>query len=410
LDEPFEETGLAGTIITERKNALWKGYEKTLGENKFLGFVKALGILTKLEIQKGETYESVHLDHLCQDYYKPGVKFIQSTGKNEDYWVINISKLVTCPTIKGSKCFWAALTTAKKEVATAVYRPNKSYPVRKSESQLVWWAKNNAWVPDTQGQFYCPKDISRNELPKDFPYDDRNGLLTAIGFEENVKSLSDEYKRKNEVMKEAGFESFDQVKGLHEAMEQGGLKFEDIVELIRQGQGTLEQPVDDVGDAARRRDGVRKRGSSAPVKESVTVKRVIANTLAPMQIEARAYLRGKYTNNEGSMVCQICQHEMPFKLENGEYYFEAVEAVSTVETHIFQNRLALCPTCAAKYKHTRQTSDEDFIRAILGVDADSAGESLELELMLAGVIGTIRFVGKHFFDLNALLVNAVIEK
>jgi len=53
------------------------------------------------------------------------------------------------------------------------------------------------------------------------------------------------------------------------------------------------------------------------------------------------------------MVCQICKEEMPFKKRDGEYYFEAVEALC--KTHLPKEHeaqwLALCPLALQNSKN-----------------------------------------------------------
>src|SRR5207249_3366695 len=43
--------------------------------------------------------------------------------------------------------------------------------------------------------------------------------------------------------------------------------------------------------------------------------------------EARTKMIEWNTNDEGQMVCESCHEEMPFKLDDDSYYFEAVECV-----------------------------------------------------------------------------------
>jgi len=53
---------------------------------------------------------------------------------------------------------------------------------------------------------------------------------------------------------------------------------------------------------------------------------------------------------------------MPFKLQSGEYYFEAVR-IWDDEKAIHQTYLALRPLCAAKYKYSVK-NDETAIRQL----------------------------------------------
>jgi hypothetical protein len=92
---------------------------------------------------------------------------------------------------------------------------------------------------------------------------------------------------------------------------------------------------------------------------------------------------------------------MPFKLGTGEYYFEAVQVVKGLAKHFFENRLALCPTCAAMYQYVRSCSDDEMTRQISATGGESA--VVELHVDLAGDPRVLRFVGTHFFDLRVVV-------
>lgn len=109
------------------------------------------------------------------------------------------------------------------------------------------------------------------------------------------------------------------------------------------------------------------------------------------------YLRDLYTNMDGQMVCQICQNEMPFRRKDGEYYFEVVACVSDAAREHYQNYLALCPTCAAKFHHSNYTSASELRQAVV-----SAPE-LDVPVVLDHVEHSIRFVETHLLDLRVVL-------
>jgi hypothetical protein len=108
-----------------------------------------------------------------------------------------------------------------------------------------------------------------------------------------------------------------------------------------------------------------------------------------------------YTNDQGVMVCQVCHDAMPFRI-NGDYYFEAVQFVKDAQRDLLENRLALCPTCAAKYRHARGTLIEDLREDLLTQSVGAQG-SMTVDVELAGKAVEIRFVGKHAIDLQAAL-------
>ncbi len=107
-------------------------------------------------------------------------------------------------------------------------------------------------------------------------------------------------------------------------------------------------------------------------------------------------------NNSDEMVCQICKEEMPFKKRDGEYYFEAVEALSKdyfIKEHEAQF-LALCPLCAAMYKEF-VIRDEDAMKKLYRALKDS--EDLEVPLKLGELETSIRFVQTHRQDMKTIL-------
>ena len=92
---------------------------------------------------------------------------------------------------------------------------------------------------------------------------------------------------------------------------------------------------------------------------------------------------------------------MPFKIA-GDHYFEAVQFVKDATHDLRENRLALCPTCAAKYRHARGTSLEDLRDDLLTQSVGQQG-SITVDVILAGEAAHVRFVSKHAIDLQAAL-------
>ena len=59
------------------------------------------------------------------------------------------------------------------------------------------------------------------------------------------------------------------------------------------------------------------------------------------------------------MICQVCQERLPFKLDDGSYYFEKVEFLPELQNRHYQNYLALCPNHAAMYQHANGSTRSD---------------------------------------------------
>jgi hypothetical protein len=93
---------------------------------------------------------------------------------------------------------------------------------------------------------------------------------------------------------------------------------------------------------------------------------------------------------------------MPFKIKES-YYFVAVQCVRSVDKHFYENRLALCPTCAAMYKHTRDTTCDEITKLIIECDAPETTPSVEIPVIVTGENRSLYFVGTHWFDLKTIL-------
>ena len=94
---------------------------------------------------------------------------------------------------------------------------------------------------------------------------------------------------------------------------------------------------------------------------------------------------------------------MPFRMKDGNHYFEAAEYCFAVGQEIPENRIALCPTCAAKWQHARDETP-DLLAATI-----SSANSPEVEVTLAQRAAKLKFVEEHFLDLKVVLEAALAE-
>ena len=402
LDMPFEDTGLSAIEGASGKRMLWSGYEKLGARKAFVDFVRALGIQADLPIVQASTRDNPAKNELRADYHRAGVRWTDS-AIDTDWTIKHIDAFVRTPRVESSRLLWGTLTNARPEVAKARFRPNRQYTVREADSQLICWLKACAWIPDANGAFQRPQDISRDQLPPGFLFDDRNGLLSAIGFEEAIQRQSADFRRKDLVAREFGFDGLGAATEVANALRESGVDPKTAAALIKQHAVRPEQPEEEVRNPARRRRGVLEHRDNAPENSAVRRERSIQPNLPGVVAEAKAYLRAKYTNAHGQMVCQSCSNEMPFKLRTGEYYFEAVQVLKGLSQHFYENRLALCPTCAAMYQFARSSSDDDLRASIAAIDGEQLEARVALSLVLADEERMLHFVGTHFFDLQVVI-------
>ena len=93
---------------------------------------------------------------------------------------------------------------------------------------------------------------------------------------------------------------------------------------------------------------------------------------------------------------------MPFRKRDGEYYFEAVEALNG--DHLSKEHeaqfLALCPLCAAMYTEFVKRDPAAMERV---ENALLAAQEPEIPLELGDFSTSLRFVDVHFLDLKTIL-------
>lgn len=399
LDEPYEKTGLSELSEIHEKYSIWPDYNEILPKTTrkwFIDFLKEIGVMHELEITETNINKNVS-KALRRYYWQRWTKTII----NIDYTIPELDLYLAEPSIQASRLIWNTVISADSEVATARFRPNKQYQILEAESQLVNSLKSHAWIPDKDGSFHKPEDIAQDELHNGFSYDDHNGLLKAIGFGEQAKKRSEDYQVKNEAAKEMGFGSADEAEEYAQIARESGMTPSKLRSLVC-GRPNVTQPEESVPNPERRRKGVSERRDNAPTRESVTRERRIQPGEGTEIHEAKAYLRAKYRNSEGQLICQCCHEEMPFKIKE-EHYFEAVQCVRGLDQHHFENRLALCPTCAAMYQHARETKDAEIRQAIIELNSPDTAPSAEITIRLAGRQFLLRFVGTHWFDLKTIL-------
>ena len=97
---------------------------------------------------------------------------------------------------KVSQLLCNALCSADKKVLKARFRPNKDYTIRELPSSLVLLLRKITWIPQNNGKFVIPMKALKEELPKGFPYDEGYLGLKEIGFGDEARKQSEDYKQK----------------------------------------------------------------------------------------------------------------------------------------------------------------------------------------------------------------------
>ena len=141
---------------------------------------------------------------------------------------------------------------------------------------------------------------------------------------------------------------------------------------------------------------IGEQARATPEKTAVVKPRSVQVGVEAARQEAKLYLKDQYTNTNGQMICQACKDELPFKLLNGAYYFEAVEIVHDSPKRFREGFLALCPNHAAAYRHANAQSN-----SMVDVIATATGN--EVELLLGNIETTLYFTQTHLADSKVCL-------
>lgn len=399
LDEPYLETGLANLSNFHRRAALWGGYReklKKVSNEEFIKFVESIGIISRLPIEHARCHDNPEWDYLRS---APGNR--STSPIDTDYTIRGLSRILKNPTLVISRLIWTTMFSLphRTNYLKAVFRKNQSGGSHHADSQLVHTLRLKSWIPQGNGVFVRPTEATRELLPEGFAFDAGWTWIKAIHFGIEADKQTKEYQKKEAVARDLGFKSLEEIDEWKKV--KATISINEIRELVAK-RNRVPQPEESVPNPERRRQGVLGRRDNAPNKESITREKAILPGAKQETLEAKAYLRAKYKNTEGQLICQCCQVEMPFTV--GEHhYFEAVQCVRGLDHHYFENRLALCPTCAAKYQHARGTDNNEIRRLIVENDTSATALAAEIPVKLAGRQMSLRFVGTHIFDLKTIL-------
>src|SRR5690606_17635820 len=161
-------------------------------------------------------------------------------------------------------------------------------------------------------------------------------------------------------------------------------------------RGSVVLPEHEPGNPVRRHERVLARSADAPVRRTEERARSVSVGREEVKDEAKQYLRQQYTNADADQICQVCKDVLPFKRDDGAYYFEAVELLPELKRHHDQNYLCLCPNHAAMFRHAN--GSREVLRD--GIAEQTANE---LGVVLAQIDETIYFTKTHLADLQAII-------
>ena len=347
---------------------------------------RVLGVSNDLRIQAKSGDRKGHVTvYRYHGLHKRGLD-----GFDPECTVEHLEYAVQSPTLERSLFIWQNIAIplqrqVRGTVEKATRQTFENSELEPTVSTLGELLLSNSWLPDAAEEFHEPSELSLADLPEDFDRDEGlAGHLDMRGSE--LVALA-----KRSGLDVADLDLLRELKGIPEQFE----KLKAMIEQSRRKPSFPERPSTNTEIRTQR---AKRDAKSAPRKEYEDLTRSVRTSQATGDKDT--YLTESYTNDDGELVCQMCEGEMPFRRRDGQYYFESVQLFDDLAGEHAAAHLALCPLCAAKYKEfvKRDSENATVVRASI-----SSSEQLVVHVGLGQDAGSIRFVEKHLSDVQGVL-------
>ena len=336
--------------------------------------------------------------HLKREDRKGYVTVCQYHGRHErgldgfdpECTVDHLEYAVQSPTLERSVFIWKNIAIPLQRQIRGTVEKSTRQTFEDSElestvSTLGELLRSNSWLPDVTGAFREPSELSLADLPETFDRDE--GLADHLG----MKGSELVVLAKRSGLDVADLDMLRELKGMPKQYK----KWKELIEQNKRKPSFPERPST---NTERRTQHAKRDAKDAPRKEYENRSRSVRTSQAASDKDT--YLKESYTNDYGELVCQMCEHEMPFRRRDGQYYFESVQLFDDLAGEHGAAHLAFCPLCAAKYKELvkRDSKNTHVVRASI-----SSSELLVVPVDLGQDVGSIRFVEKHLLDVQVVL-------
>jgi hypothetical protein len=236
-------------------------------------------------------------------------------------------------------------------------------------------------------------------LPSGFPFDTGATWLTKLEFGQGERLRVEQNQAKDAATTAAAKQlSFTDLSTLKRAQNFAAIPVDEQKRLLTEWRAkqNVVLPENEPKNPERRAKKIAERAKEAPERKSEPRTRSVSVGLDDVKQNVQPYLQQQYTNADGEMICQICKTTLPFKLDNGEYYFEKVEFLPQLKKWHLENYLALCPNHSAMFQYANRSGDE-LLKMFSKITSN------ELDVVLAQREATIYFTKTHIADLRAVI-------
>ncbi|MDM7989922.1 hypothetical protein QNO03_05595 [Arthrobacter sp. zg-Y877] len=394
IDSPFRASGLSALYRSDSLGRtpplqLVAAYDEL--EIDVAALAGEIGAITGITIKRTPIWRNAQFQNSWRFQNRETSKII-----NQDWVIPDFAAIVETHDANLLQGLWDVVARAGMDKAGAIYRANASAASHRIESQLMQALTTVPWILDRDGNLRLPADTTAEDLADGLAVHPDSPLLERAHFGRPALLHAQKERGEEDAAKVLGFPSPEAALKAKEM-----LKDWDLFQAFKQQEKGPILPEGPSPTPERRAQRVREQATDAPLRQYAERIRQVRIQEPGFRSTAKSYLTELYSNEDGIMVCQVCNTEMPFKV-SGQYYFEAVQFAGDVTQDLTENRLALCPTCAAKYRHACSTPVEELREDLLTQKVGERG-SVTVSVTLAGKEQQLRFVGKHAIDLQAAL-------
>lgn len=429
LDSPYLETGLSCAEHIHQKKAVKEIYKDKLNDKELEKFIDILiqnevfysfAIIETKDLRRNKEYNKL--------IARPWSVERETYSDIKDWMISNLDLYIALKNRKIALLIWTTIMNERpynnwcyyiNRDKTVAYRQWQQSVFTKSKSQVVQVLRDTAWLPDIEGNFKKPSELSPDTIDKAFHIDSASPFLTAIDFgkeeserrkqlEEEERRRTSEYQKKEYAANVFGYD----VDTLEEKLRKAELYDRAEAEGRIAPEIYIEEPTANTNNPEKRASAVIDTTNNAADRTCEQKNRSVRTSKT--KSEAVTMLRRLYTNSDDIMICQCCGKELPFKKKNGDYYFEAVELDNRggefFKKETMYPYIACCPNCAAMFNEhiVNCSSNENRIAVI--IDKIEAGETIKkpngneaIEIIMDGKIFNLMFVQKHIIDIRAAI-------
>ncbi len=348
-------------------------------------------------------------------------------GFDPDWEIDGLLYAVQNPNQERSRYIWEYLLrpnkhliygTIEKSSRQDFYNPD----VQNKPSKAGDIVRRGIWLPDKNGNFHIPAELSLDDLPEDFFKDEElakklgmkevtlRAFAVERGVDESALNLAIEWiKTDPEAFKDLASKTLQ--RPIENALPNN---FDFIASL----QTTFEKPPEDlqepdehpidqtlaiVSEPERRRRKVQEEIFLSLLNElenNQRFRRIPSVVWEKKENRVRSFLLEEYKGH-----CQICGST--FRKRNGTPYFEGLYLVSRVNASWVDrpgNVLCLCATCCAKFQHG-MVMTENVVNQVLQCKMKKEGGSGHPGIIveLCNEMVEIRYTERHILDLQEMI-------